>query len=74
MDRISWWIYFGVSIWSLLLIIGVLLFVLDVATCVEGDRDCEAPLALGLTLNATLFGWLAIILIATIIPLCMALA
>ena len=79
MESISFWLYFGITVWSCLIVLGVSIFMVYVAKCVAKDGDvaleseCYNATRVGILLNALCFAVLSLSLIFTMIPLCSSL-
>ena len=78
MDSISYWLYFGVTIWNIMLILAVAIFIGVIYKCLKKNPDdssdaCYVPTMLGTKLNAVCFIVLSILLIVSVIPLSQAL-
>ena len=39
MDSISFWMYFGITIWSVMLVLGVIIFMSYIVICLNQDTD-----------------------------------
>ena len=75
-DKISFWLYLGVTIWNASLVFSVTIFCGILFQCLDDendDRECYKQIDLGIILNGVCFAMLSIILIATVIPLFTAL-
>ena len=72
-ERISFWLYFGVTVWTICLTIAVIIFVTYIAHCLRensGDTaGCYGATHTGVFLNGACFAILSILLIVTVIPL-----
>lgn len=72
-DTISWWLYFGITIWTAMLIIGVVIFIATVLSCLNNDNrpdsECFGETKTGIILNGVCFALLSVLLIVAIIPL-----
>ena len=74
-DRISYWLYFSITVWIICLIVGLVIFIVYIAHCLdekkseEGKVDCYKATHTGILLNASLFAFLTLLLILTVIPL-----
>ena len=74
-ERISFWLYFGVTAWTICLTIAVVIFVTYIAHCLRqnssgGDTaGCYAATHTGVFLNGACFAILSLLLIVTVIPL-----
>ena len=76
MDKISYWLYFGVSVWNILLVIAATIFCIMLYNCLSDsndDRECYEYTDLGTVLNGVCFALLSVLLICTVIPLFSAL-
>ncbi len=77
MDSITYWLYFGVTVWSCLLILAVVIFLIILVNCLEGDQEtedaCYGATSVGLWLNAACFALLSLLLLGTMLPLCSSL-
>ena len=78
MDSISYWLYFAVTVWNVMLIVAVAIFICVIVRCLRKHPDtsadaCYTPTMLGTKLNAICFLVLSILLVASVIPLSQAL-
>ena len=75
-DTISFWLYFGVTAFSLALVAGICIFFSFFLRCVNSNSDkepCQDIVTMGVILNATCFASLSLLLVITVIPLFSAL-
>ena len=78
-DTITWWLYFGVTIWCSSLVLSVIVFVSYLVHCLkhsdaEGSTDdCYQATEVGTTLNGVCFGILSMLYLLTVVPLFTAL-
>ncbi len=77
MDSITYWLYFGVTVWSCLLVLAVVIFLIVLVNCLENDQEtedaCYGATSVGLWLNAACFALLSLLLLGTMLPLCSSL-
>ena len=74
MDTISYWLYFGITVWNMILVLGVLIFFIVFLNCVNSaGEDCYGMEDTGLALNALCFIILSVSLVVVVIPLFSAL-
>lgn len=76
-DTISFWLYFGVTMWNLALVTGFILFFWFFAKCIKNTSSekssCQDVINTGVKLNAACFASLSLLLVITVIPLFSAL-
>lgn len=74
MDSISFWLYFGTTVWTASILVGATGFVLYIIACSSSDTsDCASFVETGIFLNALCFAILSLLLVGTVLPLFQAL-
>lgn len=72
-DTISFWLYFGVTAFNLLIVLGFILFFFFYVRCVQNasgeSSSCQGTLDTGVKLNAACFAILSLLLVITVVPL-----
>ena len=72
-EAISFWLYFGISIWNGCLILGCVVFITYIGHCLNvsetQDPQCYNATNLGIIFNAVAFMILSITLLIVVIPL-----
>ena len=75
-DALTYYIYFGFTIWVSLILIAMVIFCVILARCFKGDASnttCEDMASIGQRCNASAFIILSILLVVTVFPLYYAL-
>ena len=72
MLKISYWLYFGVTVWNICTILASTVFVLIIIVCSFDNnfsKNCFNVMRIGVILNGACFAILSILLTCTVIPL-----
>ena len=77
-EAIAYWLYFGVTVWNICIVIGVVVFISIIIHCLNTVGDvvgdgCYAVTEAGVICNATAFAILSLTLLVVVIPLFKAL-
>ena len=72
-DRIAWWLYFGITVWNLSWFIVLIIYTLNMTECWQKwsneNSTCEKFTNIGIKYNSAFFAVLSITLLLAVIPL-----
>ena len=73
-DRIAWWLYFGITVWNLAWFIVLIIYTLYMTECwnkyyKDESKECRHYTKIGIKYNSAFFALLSVTLVLAVIPL-----